>query len=144
STGETRSAIVRSSPARSSAATKSCVVGYICGQERMAPTVSQPGEAPKKRAKDFAEVRDWPGYFAVMVGTPARDTLLKALGAFDADSPAHPPTTQSSPFAIDLGCGEGRDTLELLRRGWRVLAIDGHPQAFDHLLPRVAPEYRGR
>lgn len=110
----------------------------------MAPTVSQPGEAPKKRAKDFAEVRDWPGYFAVMVGTPARETLLKALEAFNADSPPQPTSTHSSPFAIDLGCGEGRDTLELLRRGWRVLAIDGHPQAFDHLLPRVAPECQDR
>jgi hypothetical protein len=27
-------------------------------------------------------------------------------------------------FAIDLGCGAGRDTFALLAEGWRVLAID--------------------
>ena len=27
-------------------------------------------------------------------------------------------------FAIDLGCGVGRDTVYLLRNGWKVLAID--------------------
>lgn len=44
------------------------------------------------------------------------------------------PTTL--PLAIDLGCGEGRDTVELLRRGWRVIAIDGHPDAFHRLRRR--------
>ena len=34
-------------------------------------------------------------------------------------------------MAVDLGCGEGRDTAELLRRGWRVVAIDGHPFALE-------------
>src|SRR5690606_17548951 len=48
-------------------------------------------------------------------------------------------------FAIDLGCGEGRDSAELLRRGWRVLAIDGHESAFEFLrrrtdFPRAARE----
>lgn len=27
-------------------------------------------------------------------------------------------------FAIDLGCGVGRDTIYLLHNGWKVLAID--------------------
>ena len=27
-------------------------------------------------------------------------------------------------FAIDLGCGAGRDTIYLLHNGWKVLAID--------------------
>ncbi|MBD3562074.1 class I SAM-dependent methyltransferase, partial [Planktothrix sp. FACHB-1355] len=39
-------------------------------------------------------------------------------------------------FAVDLGCGEGRDTVELLRRGWRVLAIDGNAEAFERMLAR--------
>lgn len=42
----------------------------------------------------------------------------------------------SAPLAIDLGCGEGRDTTELLRRGWRVLAIDAEQEAIDRLLAR--------
>ena len=37
-------------------------------------------------------------------------------------------------FAVDLGCGTGRDTLELLRRGWRVLAVDATIEAIERLL----------
>jgi trans-aconitate methyltransferase len=39
-------------------------------------------------------------------------------------------------FAVDLGCGAGRDTAELLRRGWRVLAIDAEAEAIRRLLER--------
>jgi SAM-dependent methyltransferase len=38
--------------------------------------------------------------------------------------------------AVDLGCGDGRDTVELLRRGWSVLAIDAEPAAIRRLLAR--------
>ncbi|MEJ1932020.1 class I SAM-dependent methyltransferase [Nostoc sp. NIES-2111] len=37
--------------------------------------------------------------------------------------------TDAPRFAVDLGCGDGRDTVELLRRGWRVLGIDGAQEA---------------
>jgi tellurite methyltransferase len=39
-------------------------------------------------------------------------------------------------FAVDLGCGNGRDTAELLRQNWRVLAIDGQAEAIDQLRQR--------
>jgi len=39
-------------------------------------------------------------------------------------------------FAVDLGCGDGRDTIELLRRGWSVLAIDAEPKAIERLEAR--------
>ncbi len=67
----------------------------------------------------------WPQYYEVMAGTPPRDTLLKVLERFDTPG-----------FAIDLGCGEGRDTVELLRRGWRVLAIDGTDVGIEQLRQR--------
>jgi tellurite methyltransferase len=99
--------------------------------------------APKgtllKKAADFAAEQDWSGYFGVVVGKPARDTLVQALELFDRE-----PRGGSAGFAVDLGCGEGRDTLELLRRGWRVLAIDSHPEAFEHLRPRVEGDARLR
>jgi tellurite methyltransferase len=49
----------------------------------------------------------------------------------------------SSPgLAIDLGCGAGVETRELLRRGWQVVAIDREVAAFEYLLQRVPPEQR--
>ena len=36
-------------------------------------------------------------------------------------------------FAVDLGAGTGRDTAELIRRGWRVLAIDREAEAIGRL-----------
>ena len=38
--------------------------------------------------------------------------------------------------AADLGCGDGRDTIELLRRGWEVIAIDAEPLALERLAKR--------
>jgi trans-aconitate methyltransferase len=43
---------------------------------------------------------------------------------------------------VDLGCGAGRDTRELLRSGWRVLAVDREPGAIQVLEVATAPELR--
>lgn len=87
-----------------------------------------PAERPKAHA--CAETRDWPGYFRSVAGREPRETLLDALARFDAEGVVD---VAKPPLAIDLGCGEGRDAAELLRRGWRVLAIDGHPMGLDLL-----------
>jgi len=46
-------------------------------------------------------------------------------------------------LAIDLGCGAGRDIVEILRRGWRVVAVDSEPEALRQLearnLPNITP-----
>ena len=47
-------------------------------------------------------------------------------------------------FAVDLGCGAGRDTRELLSAGWRVLAIDREPGAIDALEAATAAHLRAR
>ena len=67
-----------------------------------------------------------------MAGAPPRPLLLRALEI--VGEPGEGAT------AIDLGCGEGRDTVELLRRGWRVLAIDAEGEAVDRL--RGRPDLR--
>ncbi|MGE5656060.1 MAG: class I SAM-dependent methyltransferase [Actinomycetota bacterium] len=74
--------------------------------------------------------RNWSDYYRAVENRPPRETLLKALELFDLE------TIARERFAVDLGCGEGRDAVELLRRGWRVLGIDGQPEALSHLMSR--------
>jgi len=95
-------------------------------------TTSTPsGEAPLK-AHEYAQRRDWPRYYTAVAGKGPRDTLLKALELFEKE-----PAPGAPRLAVDLGCGSGRDTFELLNRGWRVLATDSHPMAIDLLFPQV-------
>lgn len=72
----------------------------------------------------------WMQYYQAVEGRPPRPTLIKAL-EYHAQAPDALPK-----FAVDLGCGDGRDTVELLNRGWRVLAIDGEPEAIARLRQR--------
>jgi trans-aconitate methyltransferase len=72
----------------------------------------------------------WKAYYDAVATQPPRDTLLKALALFDGGPLEH-------GFAIDLGCGSGIDTIELLRRGWRVLAIDREAEAIQRVRSAV-------
>jgi tellurite methyltransferase len=76
----------------------------------------------------------WSSYYKVVEGRPPRETLIKALGLFAAEVDFK--TDKNRRFAVDLGCGNGRDTAELLRQNWRVLAIDGQGEAIDQLRQR--------
>lgn len=67
----------------------------------------------------------WSEYYRNTEGRPPRPTLMFALDRFTAPG-----------FAVDLGCGEGRDTIELLRRNWTVLALDSEPTAIAGLMAR--------
>jgi SAM-dependent methyltransferase len=67
----------------------------------------------------------WLRYYAA-AGDAPRETLLEALALIEAEG-------RAPGAAVDLGCGTGRDTLELLRRGWRVVAVDAEPAAIDAL-----------
>lgn len=70
----------------------------------------------------------WRRYYAKTGGRPPRETLLFALDRFDVEAgPGH---------AVDLGCGGGRDTIEMLCRRWSVLAIDEEPEALASLRAR--------
>ncbi len=98
------------------------------------------------RAQDYAAVRDWPAYYAKMAGKPVRETLLEALAGFEKEGAAGGAAGMNARprRAVDLGCGEGRETVELLSRGWEVVAVDDCPAAFEVLMPRVAGEERAR
>jgi membrane dipeptidase len=65
--------------------------------------------------------RPWGRYFRLAADDP-RPTLLDAVERFPLPG-----------LAVDLGAGTGRDTAELLRRGWSVIAIDREQEAIDRL-----------
>jgi tellurite methyltransferase len=69
---------------------------------------------------------DWPKYYAAIGGRPPHPTLLAAADRFDAEGPRQ-------RRAVDIGSGGGRDTLELLRRGWSVIAVDITREGLDQL-----------
>lgn len=78
-----------------------------------------------------ADGASWAEYYAAEAGRPARPLLKAALSRWQ--KARHRPG-----FAIDLGCGDGADTCELLRQGWTVLAVDRQPAAIA-LVERNAP-----
>jgi len=85
----------------------------------------------------------WSRFYEAARGRPPRDTLLFALERFEREA-APPPGGRR--LAVDLGCGDGRDTVELLQRGWGVVAIDGEDEAIARLLARadLADDQRAR
>ena len=87
--------------------------------------------SPNHSAQDPAPSPGWTAYYAKAGLGPPRPTLLRALDALAADGIPR-------GRAVDLGCGVGRDALELLRRGWRVTAVDQERDALDGLLAEAA------
>jgi trans-aconitate methyltransferase len=73
----------------------------------------------------------WDDYYQKIQGRAPRPLLLNALEKFPTDAALQ---------AIDLGCGDGTESVTLLSRGWHVLAVDGEPAAIQRLLAKVLPE----
>jgi tellurite methyltransferase len=92
---------------------------------------------PKGRGRRSA--RGWTDYYRQTAKRPPRDLVLQLLNRVDAEGDASPGRT-----AIDLGFGSGTDTLELLRRGWSVLAVDREADAAKFLARRVPARWRSR
>ena len=77
----------------------------------------------------MTERGDWVGYYDEQGEREPRDVLLQVLAMFDDDG--------RRGLAVDLGCGQGVDSAELLRRGWEVIAIDATEEGIRRLRRRV-------
>jgi tellurite methyltransferase len=90
----------------------------------------QAGEEANERMTEDRSA-GWSAYYEKLRERPPRRTLLAALDRFGPEK---------GRLAIDLGCGDGRDVIEMLRRGWRVVAVDAEPAALKRLQERPLPE----
>jgi SAM-dependent methyltransferase len=75
---------------------------------------------------------DWFEYYESQVDREPRELLLRALAAFELEGRVG--------TAIDVGCGNGADTAELLARGWEVFAFDAEPEAIRRVRERILAE----
>ena len=71
---------------------------------------------------------NWDEYYQKIQGRAPRKLLLDALEKFPSGK---------SLEAIDLGCGDGTETVVLLSRGWKVLAVDGESTGIKRLMDKV-------
>ena len=83
------------------------------------------------RASEIA----WEEYYRATEGRRARPLFREAL-AFVGSRRSDDQTI----VAVDLGCGDGTETLAMLARGWTVVAIDAAPEAIARLRASVVPE----
>ncbi len=79
----------------------------------------------------MSQARGWGDYYEKLRDRPPRKTLIAALDGFGE--------TPADALAVDLGCGDGRDVVEILRRGWNVVAVDAEPEALKRLGKRGLP-----
>ena len=82
------------------------------------------------RATPAAGPGAWSAYYEKTGTRPPRETLIRALDAFDREP-------GDGRVAVDLGSGGGRDVVELLRRGWTVHAVDAEATAIERLAVRA-------
>jgi len=74
---------------------------------------------------------DWVGYYDEQgVEREPRELLLDVLSRFEREG--------LTGTAIDLGCGQGFESTELLRRGWHVVAIDAEEEGVRRLRERAS------
>ena len=76
----------------------------------------------------------WIDYYESQGDRAPRDLLVSTLDAFGP----------GARDEIDLGCGTGIETVAILRRGWRVFAVDAEQVGIDRLLVRTSPQERER
>ncbi len=70
----------------------------------------------------------WAAYYDKLRDRPPRRTVVTALDLFG--------TPDTDALVTDLGCGDGRDVVEMVRRDWNVIAVNSEPAALQQLAAR--------
>lgn len=79
----------------------------------------------------------WEDYYEALEGREPHPLFVVALARFDAEI-----TIAAGLYAIDLGCGDGTETVTLLEAGWNVLAVDSEPAAIGHVRSKVRARFQ--
>jgi SAM-dependent methyltransferase len=87
----------------------------------------------------LSEESNWSGFYQSIAGREPRPLLARALALFEMGL-----ASDTHRQAIDLGCGDGTETLALIEQGWRVLAIDRDPEAIRLVESKIPAEKRGQ
>ncbi|MDN4644241.1 class I SAM-dependent methyltransferase [Arthrobacter sp. PsM3] len=85
--------------------------------------------------ESLADSKVWADYNAAQADRPVRPLCIEAM-SFAGQG--------NGRRAIDLGCGAGKETLALLRDGWRVHAVDSLLDTRERLLGIVPTDADGR
>lgn len=100
----------------------------------------EPPDAPaptEAAAPDDEEEHDWAAYYRYTLGREPRPLFSRGLEAVAAAG-------LEPGLAIDVGAGDGTETLRLLEAGWRVWSVDSAPASAEVLVPRVPETLRDR
>jgi SAM-dependent methyltransferase len=108
--------------------------GRLAGDARRpGASVAWPVVAASNGHAERGEAEDWTKYYEAQLGRAPRPLYLDAVARFDRPG-----------RAVDLGCGDGTESLDLLARGWRVYAVDQQPAALSILTSRTPAGARDR
>ncbi len=103
--------------------------------------MAMPKAGPVRRGAKtgLRSAKAWTAFYRFTSKRPPRELLLRTLEHIDWEG-----RRSRGRTAVELGFGAGTDTLELLRRGWHVTAMDGQESAVRFLTQRVPPAHRSR
>jgi SAM-dependent methyltransferase len=96
----------------------------------MADDPITPNRTTTTAGADATDGPDWEAYYRHTLGREPRPLFTKGMAAVDA-------AREGPGQAVEIGFGDGTETLALLDAGWRVLAVDQAHQAEEVLRPRV-------
>ncbi|HMQ68985.1 MAG TPA: class I SAM-dependent methyltransferase [Ignavibacteria bacterium] len=91
----------------------------------------------QKKCLENIETNGWNEYYKNKSNQVPRETLVKALEFIREKK-----KNEKDLYAIDMGCGHGADTIELLKNGWNVLAIDGDKNGIKLLNESVDDSFK--